>query len=78
MSGSGEHRGLGDRWLAGERVDGVAFEHGAEVEITRGRHAGQRGSVALLMDLGGDPLYLVDLGEGAVRVRQSELRRAEE
>lgn len=70
------HRGLGDRWLAGEMVDGVRFEHGAAVEIASGRYAGRRGTVALLMDLGEDPLYLVDLGESAVRVRQSDLCRA--
>lgn len=66
---------MGDRWLAGERVDGVAFELRAAVEIARGRYAGRRGSILLLMDVDDDPLYLVDLGGGTVRVRQSDLRR---
>lgn len=71
-------RGQGDRWLAGERVQGVDFEHHAPVAIAAGALAGRRGSVALLMGLGDDPLYLVQLsgGGGDVRVRQSALRRA--
>lgn len=69
--------GQGDRWLAGEPVDGVQFEHHATVEITRGSHAGERGLVAFLMNLDPDPLYLIALesGAGDVRVRQSSLRR---
>ena len=71
-------RGQGDRWLAGEPVDGVQFEHHAAVEITGGVHAGKRGLVAFLMNLDADPLYLVALesGAGDVRVRQSSLRRS--
>ena len=70
-------RGPGDRWLAGEPVDGVEFEQYAPVQITSGSHAGQSGSVALLLNLQTDPLYLVTLpfGAGDVRVRQSALRR---
>jgi hypothetical protein len=71
-------RGQGDRWLAGDRVDGVEFEHHARVEIIAGPHAGQRGAVAFLMNLERDPLYLVQLlpSGGDVRVRQSALRRS--
>jgi hypothetical protein len=69
-------RGQGDRWLAGEPIQGVQFEHNAPVEIVGGPHAGQTGSVAFLMNLDADPLYLVELGTGAgdIRVRQSSLR----
>lgn len=69
-----DHHGLGDRWLAGEQVDGVAFGLRARVEIVRGRHARRRGTVLLLMDVGDDPLYLVDLGGLTIRVRQSDLK----
>jgi hypothetical protein len=70
-------RGQGDRWLAGEPVDGVELEQYAPVQITSGPYAGQTGTVALLLNLQADPLYLVTLafGAGDVRVRQSALRR---
>ncbi len=70
-------RGQGDRWLAGEPVAGVEFEHHARVEIVRGVRAGQQGTIAFLMNLDADPGYLVrlDSGAGEVRVRQSALRR---
>ena len=58
-------RGQGDRWLAGEPIQGVQLEHRAAVEIIGGPHAGQTGSVAFLMSLDADPLYLVELGSGA-------------
>ncbi|MBA3671453.1 MAG: hypothetical protein H0W68_05455 [Gemmatimonadaceae bacterium] len=66
--------GAGDRWLAGEPLDGVAFGHHASVCIMRGAHDGCVGRVTLLMSLGDDPLYLVTLGDGTdIRVRQSAL-----
>ena len=72
-----EVRGQGDRWLAGEPVDGVALELHARVRITEGRYTGKTGSIAFLMNLEGDPLYLVELsaGTGDVRVPQSSLQR---
>lgn len=72
----GTERGAGDRWLAGEAVDGVRYGHHAAVAVTAGRHAGARGRIALLLSLGDDPLYLVLLadGQGEARVRQSALR----
>ena len=72
---SAPRRGAGDRWLAGEPVDGVRFAHHDAVVVTGGRWAGRVGRVALLLTLGDDPLYLVQLaGEGAgARVRQSAL-----
>jgi hypothetical protein len=70
-------RGQGDRWLAGEPVEGVELEQYAPVRISSGQYAGQTGSVALLLNLEEDPLYLVTLafGVGDVRVRQSALQR---
>ena len=71
-------RGLGDRWLAGERVPNVAFALHDPVWVHEGRHAGRGGRVLLLLDASSDPLYLVALdgvGHGA-RIRQSLLRPA--
>ena len=68
-------RGLGDRWLAGERVSGVAFAHNERVAFVGGRHDGEEGTIALLMAVDPEPLYLVTLPRGGeVRVRQSSLR----
>lgn len=74
-----DHRGVGDRWLAGEPVPGVAFEQHTSVGIVGGRHHGDEGIVILLMALGDDPLYLVRLRStiGEIRVRQSSLRHSE-
>jgi hypothetical protein len=71
-------RGVGDRWLAGETVRGVEFGFKAPVEIADGHNAGRRGTVVLLMDVGADPLYLVEMDSepGRIRVRQSSLRPA--
>ena len=72
-----EIRGVGDRWLDGERIEGVEFSLHARVMITTGRYAGKTGTVAFLMNLDDDPLYLVELsdGTGDVRVRGAGLRR---
>jgi hypothetical protein len=72
-----EIRGVGDRWLDGERIDGIEFPLNARVVITTGRYAGKAGTVAFLMNLDEDPLYLVELsdGTGDVRVRGAGLRR---
>ena len=70
-------RGTGDRWLAGEPVDGVSLALHQAVEIVGGPADGQRGTVALLMGLTPEPSYLVTLEAGGdVRVRQSFLRPA--
>lgn len=68
-------RGAGDRWLAGELVDGVAFAHLAPVVIVRGDRAGRRGRVALLLATRPEPRYLVALDGGAedVRVAQGDI-----
>jgi hypothetical protein len=71
-----ETRGLGDRWLAGDAIEGVLFAHHDAVSIVEGPHAGESGSIVLLTGIRPQPTYLVDLGSGRadVRVRQSELR----
>ena len=70
-----ELRGVGDRWMAGEQVDGVAFGPRAPVEITGGTHTATRAVVLLLSDVREEPVYLVELAAGGVaRVRQSWLR----
>jgi hypothetical protein len=72
-------RGLGDRWLAGEVVPGVAFAHNAAVSILTGPYAKESGIVVMLLDVRSEPVYLVALGSGRgdVRVRQSGLRAVE-
>lgn len=71
-----EHRGIGDRWLHGERIEGVAYAHLQPVAIASGDHAGALGSVALLVRVRPDPVYLVQLASGGrpVRVPQAALR----
>jgi len=70
-------RGLGDRWLAGEPVDGVAFAHHDSVEVVGGSLDGHAGTVLLLLAVAPEPLYLVAVdGRGDVRIRQSALQAA--
>ena len=70
--------GLGDRWLRGEPLPGVAFAQHARVTITGGSRDGQTGAVLLLLAVAPEPLYLValDHGAGDLKVRQSALRPA--
>lgn len=67
--------GLGDRWLAGEPIEGVTFGPGDAVLVRTGRAAGGIGRVRLLLSPPPDPRYLVEItaGGASVRVRQSEL-----
>lgn len=69
-------RGLGDRWLAGDAIPGVAFAHNQAVEILGGSRAHEHGTIALLLRIEPEPIYLVALGDGRgdVRARQSGLR----
>lgn len=69
-------RGMGDRWLAGERIPGVTFAHHESVDILTGPHAQERGAIVMLLGVDPEPVYLVELGSGRadVRVRQSGLR----
>jgi hypothetical protein len=71
-------RGLGDRWVGGEAIPGVAHAFGDRVEVVEGPHAGARGTIALLLAVTPEPRYLVALGgnAGDARVRQSNLRAA--
>jgi hypothetical protein len=71
--------GLGDRWLAGDRIPGVAFALNERVEIAEGRFGGRAGTVLLLMAVAPEPRYLIGLGAdgGDVRIRQSQLRALE-
>jgi len=73
-----ETRGLGDRWLAGDAIEGVLFARHDAVSITDGPNSGESGSILLLMGIRPQPTYLVELGSGRgeVRARQSELRAA--
>lgn len=69
-------RGIGDRWLAGESIEGVSFAHNQSVLVAEGTHRGQRGNIVLLMAVTPVPRYLVRLavGGGEVRLPQSALR----
>ena len=79
-------KGVGDRWLHGERLPGVDFAQYDRVTITEGGRAGRTGAVLLLVTLEPEPMYLVAIdgeatsnatGSGpAVRVRQGSLRAA--
>lgn len=68
-------RGVGDRWLAGEAIDGVRHGPGARVAFAAGPRAGERATVELLVVVAPEPAYQVRTADGAVvRVRQSSLR----
>ena len=70
-------RGAGDRWLAGERLPGVAFAFKDRVEVAAGSSAGLRGRILLLVALAPEPSYLVQLDAGReARLRQSALAAA--
>ena len=70
--------GLGDRWLRGESLPGVAFAQHERVTIAGGSRDGQTGAVLLLLAVAPEPLYLVALDQagGDLKVRQSALRAA--
>ena len=71
-----DRRGIGDRWLAGEPIAGVAFHHHQRVEVASGPRAGERGIIRLLVAMRPEPAYFVELDDagGDLRVRQSALR----
>lgn len=70
--------GLGDRWMAGERLTGVTFALHDAVQVVEGPHAGRAGRVLLLAAPPPAAAYLVALDAGAapVRVAQAALRPA--
>ena len=66
--------GLGDRWLAGEAVEGVAFGPGQQVTFARGPRAGERATVLLLVAVQPAPTYRVRTASGdELHVRQPAL-----
>ena len=68
------HAGVGDRWLAGEALEGVRFAAPDAVEVLIGRREGDAGTILLLVALEPEPAYLVQLGSARVRLAQSALR----
>lgn len=72
-------RGIGDRWLADETIDGVGFRRHDIVEIMTGKYEGEIGRIELLMDLAPEARYLVKLTSSGrmVPVAQSALQRAD-
>lgn len=70
------HHGVGDRWLAGEALEGVRFAAHDAVEVLIGRHEGDAGIILLLVALEPEPAYLVQVGGTRVRLAQSALRPA--
>ncbi len=70
--------GLGDRWMAGERIPGVEFAQHDAVQVAAGAHAGRVGRVVLLAAPPPEPAYLVAIhgAPGPVRVPQRALRPA--
>lgn len=72
--------GAGDRWLQGEKPEGVHFAHHDRVTIMEGPRDGDEGTIVLLVALSPEPMYLVQPDEGGreVRVRQSALQAAPE
>lgn len=69
-------QGIGDRWLLGERLEGIALMHNQTVRVLAGAHEGDAGTVVLLLRTSPEPVYLVALhsGAGTVRVRQSDVQ----
>ena len=76
--GGGRTPGVGDRWMAGEAIPGVAFALHDAVQVAEGPHAGRAGRVLLLAAPPPTPAYLIAVdGAGTpVRVPQSALRPA--
>ena len=68
------HHGVGDRWLAGESLEGVRFAAHDAVEVLIGRREGESGTILLLVALEPEPAYLVQVGTTRVRLAQSALR----
>lgn len=72
-------KGAGDRWLAGENVDGVTFARHDVVRFTSGSRAGATGVIELLVALAPEPQYLIVMHDGGnVRAPQSVLEPCEQ
>ena len=64
-------------FLAQEPLPGVDFRHNEFVKVVSGDHAGSVGSLVSVEELGGDPVYVLELESGFdVRVLQSQVQRA--
>ena len=74
-TGGQGRQGHGDRWLAGDRPDGVHFSLHERVRVVDGPAAGRVGLVLLLVRVEPEPSYLVRLDDdGALRrLAQSRL-----
>ena len=78
MSGDAPRRapGLGDRWMAGERLPGITFAQHERVVLRAGPRAGVTGTVLLLIAVAPEPRYAVRLdldGGPVVKVMQAGL-----
>jgi hypothetical protein len=63
-------------FLAHRHIAGVTFEHNDYVRIILGDKKGKKGSLVSILDLGEDPVFLLELESGFdVQVRQSEIER---
>jgi len=62
-------------FLAHRPILGVTFQHNDFVEVISGEHAGHRGSLVSVEELGDDTVYLVELDTGNdALISQSLLR----
>ena len=70
-----ELHGVGDRWIAGHEIEGVAFAQGAKIRVVSGEYKGARGVVRLLMAVRPEARYLVQLDaeRSPVRLPQSAM-----
>lgn len=65
-------------FLAHKPIEGVRFEHNDSVRIVAGEHKGKNGSLVGIEELGGDPLFVLELETGFdTRVRQSQIERVD-
>lgn len=63
-------------FLAHRQIPGVDFEHNEYVRIVSGDNKGKNGSLVSILELGADPMFLLELESGFdVQVRQSEIER---
>lgn len=63
-------------FLAHRPVPGVEFEHNEYVRVISGKSKGHKGSLVSVLELGEDPVFLLELESGFdVEVRPSEIER---
>jgi hypothetical protein len=67
---------LAQAFLDHTPIPGVTFEHNDYVQIVRGEHAGQRGSLVTVLTLSPEPRFILELETGHdIEVLQSEIER---